>query len=269
MIAATSVTARYERAATDALQGVSCEANSGELVCVAGPNGSGKSTLLKVLGGSMRVFSGTATFQARPIGEWQPGELARQLAALTQRESTVFPLSVTEHVMLGRYAYLGPLARESATDREIVLDALKQCDVASLADRTIDTLSAGERQRVRLARALAQQPRALLLDEPTTNLDFGHEMQMFELIRQLADRGLAIVAVTHGLNLAATFADRVILLDRGRVAAVTVAGKGIDRGTIQRVFDWPVDVLRSRDGSPVIVPRRAQRRPSSPNGSNL
>ena len=158
--------------------------------------------------------------------------------------------------MLGRYARLGPFAAPGAADRAAVADALARCDVAAVAGRTIDSLSGGEWQRVRLARALAQEPRVLALDEPTTSLDVRHEMELFELVRRLVDGGLAGLVITHHINLAARFADRMILLSAGRVAAEGPPAEVLRRETLKEVFGWPVAVTTWCDGSPQVVPLR-------------
>jgi iron complex transport system ATP-binding protein len=134
--------------------------------------------------------------------------------------------------------------------------ALERCDVAGLARRPVDSLSGGEWQRVRLARALAQEPRALVLDEPTASLDVRHEMELLELVRRLVDGGMAGLVITHQLNLAARFADRMLLLDRGRLAAEGTPAEVLTRETLGRVFEWPVAVTTWCDGSPQVVPLR-------------
>jgi iron complex transport system ATP-binding protein len=164
--------------------------------------------------------------------------------------------------MLGRYARLGPLAAPGARDRAAVETALKRCDIAALADRPVDSLSGGEWKRVRIARALAQEPRALVLDEPTASLDVRHEMELLELVRDLAESGLAALVITHGLNLAARFAHRIILLDRGRVVADGEPRKVMDEPTLSRVFQWPVAVTAWTDGSPQVTPLRPGERNS-------
>jgi len=179
------------------------------------------------------------------------------LGVVPQREEIAFPLRVEETVLLGRYARLGPLAAASDADRAAVQAALERCDVAALAARTIDSLSGGEWQRVRLARALAQEPRALVLDEPTASLDVRHEMELLELIRTLVDGGMAGLIVTHQLNLAARFADRILLLDGGRVAADGAPADVLTADILGRVFQWPVAVTTWCDGSPQVVPLRA------------
>lgn len=269
MITAVELSLGYPGAVRPAVDRVSVSVQGGELLCVTGPNGSGKSTMIRGLTGSLAPMHGSASFQGRPIAAWRLADLARSLAVLPQRESMVFPLRVGEHVMLGRYPHLGPLGRESAHDRAIVRRALERCDAADLAERNVDTLSGGEWQRVRLARALAQQPLALILDEPTTNLDLGHEMQIFELLRQLADEGIAVLAVTHGLNLAAQFADRILLLERGRTAALGIPSAVIRTDVIEAVFGWPVDVHRTTDGAPLVLPRRRPLPPDTASDQRL
>ena len=158
--------------------------------------------------------------------------------------------------MLGRYARLGPWSAPGAADREAVRSAVERCDVADLADRSTDSLSGGEWQRVRVARALAQEPRALVLDEPTASLDVRHEMELFELIRRLVDAGLAGLVITHHLNLAARFADHMLLLSAGQVVAEGPPSAVLTRETLGRVFQWPVAVTTWCDGSPQVVPLR-------------
>lgn len=254
---ATGVTVRYGGAPVAALAEVSCSVGASRLVAVVGPNGSGKTTLVRALSGLTPLAAGDIRIDGRPVAQWPRGSLARVLAVVSQREESAFPLSVEETVMLGRYARLGPLAAPSAADREAVRHALERCDVAALADRPVDALSGGEWQRVRIARALAQEPRLLVLDEPTASLDVRHEMELFELVRGLVDGGLAGLVITHHLNLASRFADRMLLLSGGRLVA---EGPPVDvlRGDVlRRVFEWPVAVTTWCDGSPQVVPLRA------------
>jgi iron complex transport system ATP-binding protein len=252
---AGGVAVRYGRGGL-ALDGVSCEVGAGRFLAVVGPNGSGKTTLVRALCGLVALEAGEVRVEGRPLAEWSRAALARVLGVVSQGEEILFPLRVAETVMLGRYARLGPLAPAGAADRAAVTEALVRCDVESLADRTIDSLSGGEWQRVRLARALAQEPRVLVLDEPTTSLDVRHEMELFELMRRLVDDGLAGLVVTHHMNLAARFADRMILLSRGRVAAEGRPGEVLRSEILGEVFGWPVAVTAWCDGSPQVVPLR-------------
>ena len=256
ILEAREITVRYGRATSAALERVSCAVAPGRLVAVAGPNGSGKTTLVRALTGLAPLEAGEVLVEGRPLERWSRGELARVLGVVPQREEIAFPLLVEETVLLGRYARLGPLAAPSRADRLAVQAALERCDVAGLARRPVDSLSGGEWQRVRLARALAQEPRALVLDEPTASLDVRHEMELLELVRRLVDGGMAGLVITHQLNLAARFADRMLLLDRGRMAAEGTPVEVLTRETLARVFEWPVAVTTWCDGSPQVVPLR-------------
>jgi iron complex transport system ATP-binding protein len=258
ILEARDVVVRYPGAARAALEGVSCDAPTSRLVAVVGPNGSGKTSLVRTLLGLVRLERGAALVEGRPVAEWDRAALARVVGVVGQREETVFPLRVAEMVMFGRYARLAPLASPGAADEAAIRSALARCDIAHLAERRVDTLSGGEWQRVRIARALAQEPRALVLDEPTASLDVRHEMELFELIRELVDGGLAGLVITHQLNLAARFADRVILLNHGHVVADGSPTEVFDQATITRVFEWPVAITTWCDGSPQVVPLRAK-----------
>ena len=223
---------------------------------MVGPNGSGKTTLLRALTGMLPLAGGAALAEGRPVDQWDRGAFARLVGVVPQREEIVFPLTVEETVMLGRYARLGPLAAPGEADRAAVRSALERCDVAGFAGRSIDSLSGGEWQRVRVARALAQEPRALVLDEPTASLDVRHEMELFELFRQLVEGGLAGLVITHHLNLAARYADRIVLLGDGAVVAVGTPHEVLTRERLTQVFAWPVAVTSWFDGSPQVVPLR-------------
>jgi iron complex transport system ATP-binding protein len=256
ILEARDLTVRYAGMRQPALDAVSCRVGATELVAVVGPNGSGKTTLVRALSGLVRPAEGAVLVQGRSLDAWGRAELARELGVVAQREEIVFPLRVDEAVMLGRYARLGPLGAPGAADHAAVDAALDRCDVRSLAGRSIDTLSGGEWQRVRLARALAQEPTALVLDEPTAALDVRHEMEMLELIRRLVDGGLAGLVITHHLNLAARFADRILLLSEGRLVAEGAPREVLREETLSRVFDWPVAITTWCDGSPQVVPLR-------------
>jgi iron complex transport system ATP-binding protein len=256
-LVATEVTIRYPGLGTAALDRVTLQLGKRELLAVVGPNGSGKTSLLRALTGFLPASAGSVTLEGRSIGHWSPAELARALAVVTQREEPAFALRLEDAVMLGRYPHLGPFSAPAAADHAAVRTAISRCDLDALADRRIDTLSGGEWQRVRLARALAQEPRLLVLDEPTAALDIRHEMQIFELIRRLVDDGLGAVVVTHHLNLAARFADRMLLLSQGRVAASGTPAQVLDAGVLRQVFEWPVAVTAWTDGSPQVTPLRS------------
>lgn len=245
---------RYPGVDARALSGVNVSLDQGELVAVVGPNGSGKTTLLRALLGSRTLESGTVEIEGRPLSAWHPRDLARVIGVVTQREEILFPLTVRETVELGRYAHLGPLAGPGEGDHLAVTEALQRADVMRLADRRTDTLSGGEWQRVRVARALAQNPRALILDEPTAALDIRHEMEVFELVRKLAGEGIGTLLVTHHLNLAARYADRMLLLDKGVVVAEGPPAQVLTSEIVSPVFEWRVAVTNWCDGAPQVVP---------------
>jgi iron complex transport system ATP-binding protein len=225
-------------------------------VGIVGPNGSGKTTLLRLLLGVLPPQAGRVALQGRDLADWDRRGLARLIGVVAQREEPAFPLRVRQAVELGRYPHLGPLATPGEADRRAVDDAMERCDVATLAQRWVGTLSGGEWQRVRVARALAQSPRALMLDEATVNLDIRHEMELLELVSTLVrSAGLGALLVTHHVNLAARFVDRIVVLDRGRAAAAGPPREVLTPAVLERVFQWPVAAVEF-EGVPQLVPLR-------------
>ncbi|MEO8140391.1 MAG: ABC transporter ATP-binding protein [Gemmatimonadota bacterium] len=262
IIQGSRLTVRYPRAPQPALRDVSLALSEGELVALVGPNGSGKTTLLRALLGTLPLATGQVELLGRPLGNWTPLEMARVVGVVTQREESLFPLTVQETVSLGRYAHLGPVAAPGDRDRSVVAEAMQRADVTALADRGTESLSGGEWQRVRIARALAQQPRLLILDEPTASLDIRHEMEVFELARGLAGQGIATLLVTHHLNLAARYADRLILLHQGACLVEGVPAEVLTPANVTSVFEWPVAITTWCDGAPQIVPLKPGEAPA-------
>lgn len=252
---ARNLSVRYRSSAPPALDRVSMAVPESCFYAVLGPNGSGKSTLMRALLGLVAAESGEALFDGRSTGDWTRRDLARRVGAVSQRESTAFPITVRGLVEMGRYPHLGPLRPMTRRDRAAVEEALERCDAVELAEREVGTLSGGEFQRVRIARALAQEPSALMLDEPTASLDVRHEMGILRLLRDAADRGTTVFLVTHHLNLAARFADLALLLDRGQVAAEGDVSRVFQRETLERVYEWPLSVTTDpTTGAPSITP---------------
>jgi iron complex transport system ATP-binding protein len=250
---------RYPDSARAAVDGVSLEIPGGACTAVLGPNGSGKSTLLRLLLGTLTPERGTVQFRGRAVAAWPRVEMAREVGVVPQGEEAAFPMTVREMVGMGRYPHLGPWRREGEHDRAAVDAAMRRCDVHALADRALATLSGGERQRARVARALAQEPGTLALDEPTVALDVSHEMAIFELLRDLGRAGTTVLLVTHNLNLAARYADRLVLLHAGRVAAEGAPAQVLTRETVERVYGWPVRIDPHPGpgpdaGAPQVVP---------------
>lgn len=239
-----------------AVRDVSLRIRPGACTAVLGPNGCGKSTLLRLLLGVITPDAGEVRFLDRPVADWSRAELARRVGVVPQSEEMPFPLRVRELVAMGRYPHLGPWRAEREADRHAVAEALRLCDVEAFANRPVATLSGGERQRVRIARALAQEPSVLALDEPTIALDVRHEMEIFELLHRLGAAGVTVLVITHNLNLAARYADRLLLLDEGRVAAEGDPPEVLRRELLERVYRWPMEIV-SHDGVPFVVPLAA------------
>jgi iron complex transport system ATP-binding protein len=250
---------RYPAADADALHDVSLAVRAGEFHAVLGPNGSGKTTLVRAALGLLAPRAGEVTLLGTAPERWSRRALARAVGVVPQREDNLFPQRVRETVLLGRYPHLSLWGAVRAEDRAAVDRALERCDVTGLAHRWLWTLSGGEYQRVRLARALAQEPRLLVLDEPTTSLDVRHEMELFQLARELAaNHGLAVLLITHHVNLAARFADQLLLLAGGRCAARGAPDEVVRREIVETVFGWPVAIGRFED-RPQMIPLRTRK----------
>jgi len=243
------------RPAVPAVDGVSLDVASGGWLGVIGPNGAGKSTLLKAIAGLL-PYQGSISFDPPPPGRTRR-DLARLLAYVAQQPTLPPEVAVREYVLLGRTPYLGYLGNPGRADREIAGAALSRLELEGLATRALGTLSGGERQRVALARALAQQPRVLLLDEPTSALDLGHQQLVLELVDRLRrEDGLTVVTTLHDLTAAGQYADRLVLLDRGRVAAAGTPAEVLTAERIGAVYRALVSVGSDAFGRPVPLPLR-------------
>jgi iron complex transport system ATP-binding protein len=261
MIAFDGVRIRYPRTAVPAIDGVSFTVARGSVTAVVGPNGSGKSTLVRALLRRQPLAGGRITIDGAAIETTDRRLLARRLAIVPQREDTTFALPVREFVALGRFPHGGSWGASTPADADVVQRAIARAGIAELADRGTAELSGGEWQRTRLARALAQGGEAIVLDEPTTFLDVAHEMAMFELFAELAADGMAVMVVSHQLNLVARFADRIVLLDHGQVVALGPPDEVMTGVTLERVYEWPLVVLRDPAvGAPALLPLRRSRR---------
>ena len=201
------------------LHGVSVALATGEAIALVGPNAAGKSTLVRTLAGLLPVTSGVVHVEGRPLHEWGRAALARAIALVTPDDGGPVLMSVAERVALGRYPHRGPFGALTAEDREAVSHALDRTGITHLAHRGLSTLSSGERQLAALARSLAQQPRVLLLDEPAAHLDVGHQLQLFRILDEVRANGVAVLAVVHDLQRAAAWAERMLLLHEGQLAA--------------------------------------------------
>ncbi len=265
MIAFERVVVRYRDAERDAVHDVSFDATRGRMTAIVGPNGSGKSTLVRALLGRQPLRSGRITVDGRDAAGLSRQEVARQVAVVTQREELAFPTPVSDYVALGRFPYRGAWRGSVAADREAIARGVALAGVGALLDREVDTLSGGEWQRVRIARALAQGGEALVLDEPTTYLDIAHEMEAFELLGQLTREGMAVLLVSHQLNLVARFAEWMVLLHEGTVASSGTPDDVMRGEILERVYGWPLVVTRDPAvGAPALVPLRGRARAAPP-----
>jgi iron complex transport system ATP-binding protein len=240
---------------TPALEDVSFSARAGEFVGLVGPNGAGKSTLVRLAAGLSAPRRGTVRLAGLDPHAAPRREVARVCAVVPQEPRFSWPFTVRETVMMGRAPRQGLLAVADRYDRGAVQGALEACDLVHLAERRLDALSGGERRRVFFARALAQEPRVLLLDEPTAFLDLGHQLAAMRMAEVAARGGLCVVAVLHDLNLAAAACDRLAVLSRGRVVADGPPADVLSAARVSEV--WGVPVWRGENGAtgaPVVLP---------------
>jgi iron complex transport system ATP-binding protein len=230
----------------EVLRDVALEIPRGERLGLLGPTGSGKSTLVRLLSRVLRPSTGRITLAARELDSYSPRELARSIAVVPQETALDFPFSVLEVVLMGRAPHLGGFGFEGDHDVAAAERAMERTGVAELADRFFHELSGGEKQRVVIARALAQEPEVLLLDEPTTFLDIRHVVEIFELLCSLCvERRITLIVVLHDLNLAALYLDRLAFLKAGRVVACGNPDEVLNYRTIREVYDTDVYVHRN------------------------
>lgn len=257
MIAVEDLVVSYPAARANAVDGVSFVSPSGNITALAGPNGSGKSSIVRALLGRVDIVRGRAVIGGDDARLLAPNVLALKMAVVPQREDAPFPMRVRDYVGLGRFPHLGLWRSPGLDDEEAIDRALTQSGIEELAARSTDALSGGEWQRVRIARALAQRAPALVLDEPTTFLDVAHEMAIFELLASLARSGLAILLVSHQLNLVARFAHTIVLLNHGRIAVSGSPNEVMKADRLESIYGWPVVVTRDPAvGAPALVPLR-------------
>jgi len=244
-----------------ALRDLTCEVRAGEILGIIGPNGSGKSTLLKLLGSILPPQQGTIRLQERALDSFARQDLARIVAYVPQQSSVVFPFTLAEFVLMGRFPHrrtggvLGGFGWETAEDVRAAEQALEAMDILHLAERAIGDVSGGERQRAFIARALAQAPRILLLDEPTVFLDLRHQVDICAIMRRLnREQGLTVVWVSHDLNLAGQYCDRLLLLQDGALVRLGAPSAVLQPEVIESVYRCPVLVDRHpASGAPRVT----------------
>lgn len=234
----------YDGPARPALQGLSLEIPRGAVVAILGPNGAGKTTLLHLILGFLTPSRGAIELGGRPQGSYTRREMGRLMALVPQREHIPFNFSATEYVLLGRAPYLRPLEGPRPADRHAARKALQAAGAADLARRDVSALSGGEQQQIAVARALAQQPRILLLDEPTSHLDLGNQGRVMDVVRRLAGEGVTVIFTTHDPNLAAITAEHVVLMQRGQVHTAAPPAVALTSQALSETYGVPVEVLR-------------------------
>lgn len=251
------LTAEYVSYAVDdkvLINEVKLDLNPGDFLAVVGPNGAGKSTLCSVLAGDLRPMVGSVQVCGHGVQDSNPAVLARLRSMLTQQANIRFPFKAREVVMMGRHPHIRQWRSPTEADFAAVEDAMKSVQVMHLADRVYPTLSGGEQRRVSLARVLAQDTPVMLLDEPTNALDISHQQLIMSLCRRLANQGRAVLAVLHDMNLAAAYADKILVLSQGQVVAIGKPEEILTPKLLYDVFDQHVIVIpHPQTNKPVVL----------------
>lgn len=242
----------YDGPGRDVVRELSLEVPGGMVTAILGPNGSGKTTLLRLLLGVLHPRAGTVRLAGRPLGSYSRRERSQFVGLVPQDEHIPFDFSLLEYVLLGRAPYLSPLQMPGEADRQVALEALRMAGLAGMEGRSLPTLSGGERQLVTVARALAQQPRVLLLDEPTAHLDLSNQGRLLAIIRALAAQGTTSVLTTHDPGLAAAVAGFVVLMRGGRVLAAGPMEATLTAEKLSATYGVPVRVCEV-DGRRIIL----------------
>lgn len=237
------------------LENVSLNVEKGSLIGVIGPNGSGKTTLIRILAGMIAPDSGRVLLDGEPVDSLSTKSIARRIAVVEQEEPDIFGFTTRDAVTLGRFSHHRGLHFEDATDLQAVRDAMRKASVAGLADRLVEELSGGERQKVRIARALAQEPKLLLLDEPTNHLDLRAQQALLELLKAINLDGIAVLLVSHDINFVSRLCHRINLLHNGRFLLSGAPKEVITEEAIGEAFRVEIDVTESPgDGLPLVLP---------------
>lgn len=256
ILEARSLHFRFPGAGTPLFDGFSLAIGAGDFLGLIGPNGSGKTTLLRLLSGTLRPSAGEVRLEGRPLQSFRPRERAQRLAVVPQESSILFNFTVMEMVLMGRAPHLGLLGLEGSRDRAIARRALEEMDLGDFEETPLRELSSGERQRALVARALAQEPAILLLDEATAFLDLKHRLQIGEILNRLNQKqGLTIMAISHDLNMAARFSSRLALLKQGRLVADGPPSKVLTPEQMRTVYETEVRVeIDPATGAPYVIP---------------
>ena len=246
------VTFRYPSAGQAVMEGFNLVIEPGTVTAILGPNGAGKTTLLHLALSWLRPQQGQILLDGRGLNHFARRELGQWMGLVPQSEHTSFEYSLLEYVLLGRAPYLPPLGMPGDADYQIAIDAIRQVGLASIAHRSILSLSGGERQLVLVARALAQQPRMLLLDEPTSHLDLSNKGRLVHLLRELAARGVTILFTTHEPDVASALATDLVLMRKGQVLETGSLEDVLTTASLTRLYQLPVQVAQV-DGRKVVL----------------
>lgn len=239
----------------ETLNDVSFEVSQGEILSIIGPNGAGKSTLLKCINQLLEPRTGTAFLDNDDLLSMKNKEIARKIGFVPQNSLNKFPLSVFDTVMMGRFPHLKRFETEKLKDFEIVHKAMHACDIEHLAERLTTEISGGEYQKTVIARALAQEPKVLLLDEPTLHLDIGHQLELLELLKLLThEKVLITVMVSHDLNLAMRYSDKILILKDGKIYMAGTPDETLTVKSIRDVYGIETEIIRAKSGLSCLVP---------------
>ena len=255
MLVLKNINFSYDKLDNDfQIKDLSLSINDGDFITILGPNGSGKSTLLNLVLGELNPSSGEILFKGKSYRQFARKEIAKRISVVPQRYYSVYPFSVYEIVMMGRTPYLNMIGFEKHSDRQKVDDALEEVGIAHLKNKSINSISGGEAQRAFIARALAQEPELILLDEPNAHLDLEHQISIFGLLKKLnTQNGVTIVLVSHDLNLAGCYGKRIILLRNGEVFMDDHKTKVLTEKNIQAEFNVKSKIIQSDENINVAV----------------
>ena len=253
MVMVSLTSAEVRLSGRTVVSGISANLSAGSLIGVIGPNGAGKSTLIRAIMGLIPLVGGAIRVDGRPVAEIGRKEMSRHIAYLPQGQTLHWPLTVERLVALGRLPHLAPFSSMSESDRTAIENAIERADIAHLRHRNATELSGGERARAMLARALAVGAKGLVVDEPLASLDPGHQIDVMELLAREAHDGTLVVAVLHDLTLAARYCDRLLLIDKGVLAADGTPAAVLTPGSLAAIYGIRA-FMGQEDASPMIVP---------------
>lgn len=251
----SAVELTYKVGSKTIVNAANIQVNAGELVAVVGPNGAGKSTLIGLLAGDLNPTIGSVVISGITVDSASKYSMAQLRTVMSQRMSVSFPFTVEEVVMMGRHPYQSGWRQATGDDRAIVTASMEETGVIEFKDRIYSTLSGGEQRRVSLARAFAQKTDVLLLDEPTSALDIGHQELVMQRCREKANSGQIVLVILHDLNVAAAYADKIAVMQKGKIVSYDIPNAVLVASDLEDVFDYPIIVIKHpKSGTPIVLP---------------